>query len=214
MPFRIYQIAQGEAVIAETTVQILPSGVSGQRGALRRLVHPDPDTFPPVVYYRNPDRLYNFDGEELRHPITAAVRTLASTRTVRFEELTEDVIVVEEWNAEGGLSMPLFLFQQLYEYLVNPPANDPLAPSYIHWEPRDQTDDVWEVEFLQLQVGGGSPGRYSMKRWQADGGPNDSRTPGALILTPTDTMDVSPTALLDQPVFLTMRLIGVVSEPS
>lgn len=210
MTYRVFQIGQGTPVVATATLQLLPTGVSGSRGALRRLVHPDAATFPPVVYYRNPDRLYNFDGEELRHPITAAVRTLTATRTVRFEEETGDVVVVEEWTADGGLSVPLFLFQQLYEYLVNPPDNDPLAPSYILWEPRDQTTDVWRVELLQLQVGGGSPGRFSMRRWQAGGGPNDPRVPGALVLTPTDVMDVSPTALLDQPVFLTMRLVSVV----
>lgn len=206
MSFRIYQIQQGVAVEAVAEVQLLPSGSTGVAGALRRLVHPDGGLLPPLVYYRNPDRTFNFDNDVLRHPITSVTRTLSSSRTVRFEEVTEDVIVTERWEAGGGLSMPGFMFRQLYNYLVNPPAFSAVAQTYIIWEPRDETDDTYEVEVIGLQVGSG-PGRFSIKKHVARGGASDPQTPGTLA-TPTDTMDVAPTYLLDQPVDLTMRIIS------
>jgi hypothetical protein len=205
--FRIYQLQQGVEVEAESTVFLLPSGLSGVRGALRRLVHPDSGEFPPLVYYLNPTRTFNFSTDVLRHPIAAVVRTLSSSKTIRFEEVIEDVVVVEQWETGGGVSMPLFMAHQLMEYLNNPPAFASVNQTYIIWEPRDETDDTYEVEVLGVQIGGGSPGKYSMKRFIASGGPSDPDNPGP-IDTPTDTMDVSPTALIDQVVTVTMRIIS------
>lgn len=206
MTFRIFQVLQGDEVAEQDTVQLLPSGLTGTTGALRRLVHPDAGTFPALVYYSNPTRTFNFDSDVLRHPIASIVRTLSTSKTIRFEEVVEDVVITEQWEPGGGLSMPVFFFRQLYEYLVNPPEFDPALQTYIIWEPRDDSDDTFEVEVLGLQVGGGSPGKYNVKKYIGRGGPNDPQTPGT-ILTPTDTMDVSPTALLDQVVTLTMRII-------
>lgn len=206
---RLYQILQGTPITATPTVQLLPSGVQGTRGALRRLVHPEDSTWPAIVYYRNPDRTLNFSTDYLRHPINSLVRTASSTKLVRFEEVAEDVIVTELWEAGGGLSLPLFVIHQLYEYLNNPPAFSATAQQYIVWEPRDETDDTYRVQVIGLQVGGGG-GRYNMRRRWSNGGPNDPTTPGT-ILTPTDTMDVSPNPLMDQPVALTMRIIEKVA---
>lgn len=211
MSVRIFQVLQGAPATASSTIQLLPSGLTGIRGSLRRLVHPDTANFPPVVYYLNPTRTYNFDSNVLRHPIAALVRTLSSSKLVRFEEVTEDVVITEVWEPGGGLSMPVFLFRQLYEYALNPPAFAAVGQTFITWEPRDETESTWNVEVIGIQVGGGSPGRFNVKKFQADGGPNDPRTPTATILTPTDTMDVSPTALIDQPVVLTMRIVSQAS---
>lgn len=207
MTFRNYQIQQGIAVTAQSSVQLLSAGQTGTRGARRRLVHPTSGTFAPIVYYLNPTRTINFDNDVLRSPITSTIRTLGSTRVVQFAELAEDVIVQELWESRPGLSMPVFMFRFLYEYLVNPPAFDAVSPVYIQWEPRDRTEKVYNVQVLGLEVG--SRG-YSIRHWQSDGGPNDPGAPGATGLTPTDTMDVSPTAILDQPVTLTMRIVGEV----
>ena len=207
MSYRIYQLQQGVAVEVTSTIVLLPSGLSGTRGALRRLVHPDSGNFPPIVYYLNPTRTFNFSTDVLRHPIASVVRTLTSSKTIRFEEVVEDVVVVEQWEIGGGVSMPLFLCHQLYEYSNNPPEFSSVNQQYIIWEPRDETADTYEVEVLGVQVGGGSPGKYSMKRYLGDGGPNDPNNPGP-VLSPLDTLDVSPTALIDQVVMVTMRIIS------
>lgn len=206
MTFRIFQLGQGTVEEAVAEVQLLPSGLTGVQGSLRRLVHPSLGLLPPLVYYRNPDRTFNFDADVLRHPIAAVTRTLSTSKTVRFEEVTEDVVVTERWEAAGGLSMPVFMFRQLYNYLNNPPPFSAAAQTYIIWEPRDETDFTYEVEILGLQVGSG-PGKFSIKKYQARGGPSDPTNPGTQD-TPTDSMDVVPTAILDQPVDLTMRIIS------
>lgn len=210
MTVRIYQIMQGLPITASSTLQLLPSGLTGTRGALRRLVHPDTANFPALIYYQNPTRTYNFDSDVLRHPLTALTRTLSSSKLVRFEEVTEDVVITEVWEPGGGLSMPLFLARQLYEYVLNPPAFAAIGQTYITWEPRDETDSTWNVELIEMQVGSGSPGKYNFKKYQSWGGPNDLQTPGP-VLTPTDTMDVSPTALIDQAVSVTMRVVSQAS---
>lgn len=206
---RLYQILQGLPITATPSVQLLPSGITGTRGSLCRLVHPESDDWPPIVYYRNPDRRFNFSTDYMRHPLISVIRTASSSKLLRFEEVVEDVIVTEVWNAGGGLSVPLFMVHQIYEYLNNPPAFSALAQEYIIWEPRDETDDTYWVQMVGAQVGGGSPGAFNMKRWWARGGPNDPWTPGP-IDTPTDTMDVSPNPLIDQPLVLAMRIIGKV----
>lgn len=207
MAFRIYQIGQGVPVEAEDTIQLMSSGEPASPGSLRRLVHPDSDLFPPLTYYANPTRTFNFANDVWRSPIINIQRTLSSTKVIRFEEVLEDVIVTEVWEPLGGFSMPFFMFAALYEYWVNAPALDIVTPQYILWEPRDETEDVYKVELVGLQLGSGSPGRYNFRRHRAAGGPSA----GGTIDTPTDTMDVSPTSLLDQPVALALRIVEKVS---
>jgi len=203
---RIYQIGQGTPVVAESTVQLLSAGLTGSKGAKRRLVHPDSATHPTLTYYKNPDRTVNFDQDILRHPIASAIRTIGGTVVVRFEELDEDVIVSEVWEAGGGFSMPVFQFRDLYNLFLNPPAFAAVGQLYTRWEPRDETDDAYHVELLDLQVGGGGLGKFDVKKWCADGGPNDPNLPGA-IANPLDSLDVSPTALIDQQVTLVLRIV-------
>jgi len=210
MTYRIYQIGQGVPVEAVSSVQLLSVGVEGTLGALRRLVHPDGDVFPPLTYYTNPIRTFNFATDTLRHPIVNVSRTLSSTKVIRFEEVVEDVVVTEVWEPIGGLSMPFFMLAYLYEYLNNPPALDIANPQYIIWEPRDETTDTYKVELIGVQVGGGSPGKFNMRQYRARGGPNGVSGLGT-IDTPTDTMDVVPSTLLDQPVSVTMRIVEKVA---
>jgi len=206
MTSRLYQVLQGTAVTAASTVTLLPSGVQGDRSALCRLVHPDTSNFPAVVYYRNPDRRFNFSTDVLKHPITAVVRTASSSKLIRFETLDIDTVVTEVWQGGRTLSMPLFMFHQLEEMVENPPDFDPIDQQYIIWEPRNETDDTYKVEVIGCQVGGGNPGKFNMRRWYAAGGPSDPVSPGDRD-TPTDTMDVSPSPIIDQNVILTMRII-------
>lgn len=203
MTFRIYQVQQGVPITAVSSLQLLSAGEAGTATAHRRLVHPDGDLFPPITYYTNPTRTFNFANDVLRHPIVDVTRTLTSSRTIRFEEVVEDVIVTEQWEPIGGLSMPFFMYAFLYEYLVNPPELDIANQQYIIWEPRDETVATFRVEVIGLQLGSGNPGRHSIRRLRAKGGPSD----GGTIATPTDTMDTSPTSILDVLVTLTMRII-------
>ncbi len=206
MTRRVFQLLQGVPVVAAPTVQLLPAGEVGDRGALRRLVHPDTRNFPPLVYYLNPTRTFNFDTDVLRSPIISTTRTLNSTVTTRFEEVVEDVIVIERWEPLGGLSIPTFVWREFYNYWVNPPAFSQTDQEYIRWYPRDETTSSYDIEIVDLRVGGGSPGRYGIRKHRSIGGPNDDRAPGP-TLTPTDTMDVSPSSILDQPLDLFMRMI-------
>ncbi len=207
MSSRLYTYLQGASVTAAATLQLLPSGSTGTRGALRRLVHPDSANFSPLVYYRNPDRQGNFDTDVLRTPIVSVIRTAAASRTLRFEEIESDVLVREQWLPEGGLSMPDFMFRQLYEYYVNVPDFSATNQEYITWEPRDETTSSWKVQIIDLNVGGNTLGTYNIRKYIAAGGPSDPLDPGPLF-TPTDGLDVSPGApILDAPVTLTMRII-------
>jgi len=203
---RTYQINQGIPVSSTGQVTLLPAGLTGTRGARRRLVHPDTTSFSPVLYDRNPQRTVNFDNDVLLKPAVTVVKTATSTRVVRFDELEEDVIVTEIWEAAGGLSVPGYFFRQLYEMAVNQPAFVPSAPVYIQWEPRDRTDDVYNVEIVGFGLGGQA---YDFRPWVSEGGPNDPNNPGT-ILTPTDVLDVTPAEILDRPITLSMRIVAKV----
>lgn len=205
MAFRNYQIVEGTTVSAASSVTLLPSGLTGTLGALRCLTYPG-NTFAPIIYYTNPTRTFNLNSDVLRHPIVGVSRTLDSTKVIRFEENEEDVIVSEVWENSGGVGMPDFMFKQLYEYLLNPPPFDSLAQTYIQWCPRDESDDVFNVELIGLVLGEGSPGQYSVKKFRGRGGVAE----GGAIKTPTDSLDVSPTAFLDRSVTLTLRIVNKV----
>jgi len=198
--FRTYPILQGTVTTASTTVQLLPAGVTGTPGALRRLVHPNSALMPPLVYFRNPDRRGNFDAQVLRSPLATLVRTIDDSKLVRFEENQQDVIVTETW--EGELSMPTFFFRLLYNYFINPPAFSVVNPVYIQWEPRDESTDVYNIEILDLQLGSGAPSKFDVRKYSGQG--------GSVIEHPGYGLDVSPTTFLDRPVTLTFRVVSIV----
>ncbi len=208
MSLRIFQILQGAATAAVSTQQLLTAGLTGTRGALRKLSHPDTINFPPLTYFRNPDRLLNYGNEVLRHPITDVERTLSSSKTVRFEQVDEDVVITETWNAQGGVSLPLGFFNSLYELLVNPPVFSATAQTFIQWEPRDRSTEKWNVEFLEMQLGT-QRFAFDTRYLIAEGGPTDPGNPGT-INTPTDTVESVASALFDQPLSLRFRLISLV----
>ena len=204
MASRLYTILQGSPAAASSTLQLLPTGLGGTQGALRRLVHPDTTNFPAVVYYTNPTREVNFDAEVQLTPIVQVIRTLTGSRVIRFDELEEDVVVQEIWEPAGGLSMPVFFYRQLKELAINQPAFSSTSQQFTVWEPRDRTADTWRVQVLDCFC-------PSFKHYRDRGGPNDANVPGT-ILTPSDTTDANgPTAFLDQTVTLTMRIVEKVT---
>ena len=173
-------VIQGAAaVVAEDEVVFLGIGSAGDPDACRRLVFPASVTplLPPIVYSianvcRNPDRTFNLDNAVLPHPITEAVRTLGSTRVIRFEEQEEDVIVTEQWvGSQRQLAMTTALWRQFYEYLINAKLIPSIGPDFIQWEPRDRTDRIYNVELLSLSVGGGEgERRFDVVDLKDDGG--------------------------------------------
>ncbi len=208
-------INAGPPVVAEEEVTFLGIGSAGDPGACRRLVFPANVTplLPPIVYSvgglcRNPDRTFNLDNDVLPHPITSAVRTIGSTRVIRFEERTEDVIVTEVWEGSNTLfPMTTALWRQFYEYLVNADLIPGGGPDFITWEPRDRTARIYNVEILSLSVGGGDgEARFDVVDFRDAGGLND----GGTIANALDNLNLLPTGMLDRTVELRMRIVSEV----
>ena len=205
-------VIQGAAaVVAEDEVVFLGIGSAGDPDACRRLVFPASVTplLPPIVYSianvcRNPDRTFNLDNAVLPHPITEAVRTLGSTRVIRFEEQEEDVIVTEQWvGSQRQLAMTTALWRQFYEYLINAKLIPSIGPDFIQWEPRDRTDRIYNVELLSLSVGGGEgERRFDVVDLKDDG--------GGEIQNALDSLSPVPTGAIDREVELRMRILSEV----
>jgi hypothetical protein len=203
-------IQQGVPEEDPNVVTFLGTGSAGDKDACRRLVFPSSvsTALAPLVYAissggicLNPTRTFNLDNAVLPHPITQAVRTIGSTRTIRFEENIEDVIVTELWEPRGGSSMPTGLFRLFYDYLINSrliPAQGP----YIVWEPRDRTTKKYNVTLLSLSVGEGEDDRrFDVADLRAQQGVIDN---GIDDLIGPDTV----TGLIDRSVRLIMRVIS------
>ena len=207
----IIVIQQGAAVVAEEEVTFLGIGSAGDPEACRRLVFPAnvSPLLAPIVYAigascANPDRTLNLDNAVLPHPITESVKTLGTTKVVRFENLDEDVIVSEIWEAdETNQRLTTALFRMFYEYLINAKLVDSTGPDFITWEPRDRTTRIYNVELLSLDVGGGGPEeRFDVV---------DLRDPGGdEIQTGTDPLNLTPTGVVDREMRLRMRIISEV----
>lgn len=198
-----YIIGQGTPTVVESTVQLLGVGADGTVGAKRIMTHPDSTTFPPVSYYRNPDFTVNLDNEVLTAPLATPILTLSSTQLVRFDTNLEDVIISEVWEGSTGrASMPTFLFRELYEYLINPPAFDAQNQSYISWQPRDRNTTSYDIQLYQITVGGGEGAQsFSMREIRLPESP--------VIANPLQTMDVSPTGLILAAVTVRFRIVRV-----
>lgn len=207
-------IQQGDPVVAESAVTFLGAGSAGDPTACRRLVFPASVSplLAPIVYAvgspsacLNPTTTLGLDNVALTHPITSTVRTIGTTKTVRFESVLADVVVTEVWEPTRGAAMPTSLFRLLYEYLVNATLIDATAGPFIQWEPRDRTTRIYNVELLSLSVGGGEgESRFNIRDIREAGG-QPLTLDGALSgLNPT------PTGLIDEEVELRMKVISEV----
>lgn len=199
-------IQQGTPIVASTQVTFLGIGTQGDVAAKRRLVHPDTD-LAPIVYWGNPTRSINIDNDVLKHPISAVITTLGSTRVVRFERGTDDVVVQEIWTgSDQEAAMPSFFLRQLYEYLNNPPAFSSSAQTYIQWLPRDRNAKTYNVEIISLRVGGGgrSDAAFDFVDVRARGG----TFKGGDYQNPLDGLSVLETGLVDRTVTLRMRVVS------
>ena len=207
-------IQQGAAVVDEEEVEFLGIGSAGDPEACRRLTFPAnvSPLLVPIVYAIgpqgaccNPLRTLNLDNKVLPHPFTDAVRTLGSTRVLRFEESDEDVIVTEIWpGSDSDAAMTTALFREFYEFLINAkliPASGVLG--FIQWEPRDRTEKIYNVELLSLEVGGGGEQqRFDVIDLRDRGGDTIANALGSLSPVPT--------GVIDREVRLRMRVISEV----
>ena len=206
-------IQQGAPTIVEEPITFLGTGSAGDPDACRRLVFPAgvSPLLAPIVYQvtdlgicLNPTRTFNLDNTVLPHPVTNPVKTIGSTRVVRFDQETEDVIVTEQWDVDGGSSMPTFFLRLLYEYLINQPPFDPSQIDFITWEPRDRSDRIYSVDLLSLSVGGGTgETQFDIRDIRGKGGDE--------VAKGTDFLNTLPTGLVDQEVSLRMRIIADVT---
>lgn len=197
-------IALGAPTVVPSTLTILSVGQDGDPAASGLLAHPDSANFPPIAYQFNPDFTSNLDNEVLTSPTGRVVKTGSSSKLIRNEGLLEDVVCEETWGAQEGrrASMPSFMFRQLYEYLINPPAFSAAAQTYIEWSPRYRSLATYNVELFQMKVGGGSGAQvFNVNELRGQVGP---------IASPFDLLDVSPTGWIDQAVVVSMHIVSQV----
>lgn len=202
---RLFEIFQGSATTAQEVSTILGLGPTGDATARRRLVHPEPASFAPILYFQNPDRTWNLDNDLLYAPITAVLRALDGSAVTRFEEVMADVLVTELWvGSDQKFSMPAFFFRQLYEYLLNPPTYNPANQAFIQYSPQDKNTKTWNVELIRLAVGAGTdPSQlYDINEFFPRG-------------SPLENLDAAfaneGSGLLDRSVMLQMKIVSEVT---
>lgn len=207
---RLYEIFQGTPTVVDEVVTILGLGPTGDATLRRRLVHPDAANFEPILYWSNPDRTFNLDNELLRAPLTAVLRALEGSAVTRFDQVDADVVITEVWQATNQkFSMPAFLFRQLYEYLLNPPAWTPSAPIFIQYSPQDKNPKTYNVELVRLVVGsGGDPTQlYDVTEFFPAGA-------GSGVADPLAGLDAAfeneGSGLLDRTVLFQMKVVSEV----
>ena len=200
-------VQAGSPVVATTGLTFLGTGSEGTFGACRRLVFPAgvSPLLAPIVYSvgpngacLNPTATLNFDKIPLTKPTINVVKTIGSTRVVRFDEAEEDVVVTEIWSPTGGASMPTSLFRLFKEYLDNAPPFTPAQTDFIVWEPREKTDRTYQVELLGIEVGG------------QDFNVRDLRTVAGDFDDALTTLNTTPTGLVDEEVRMRMRVVAEV----
>src|SRR3990167_1313714 len=197
-------IEEGAPIEVAETVTFLGIGSAGDPSAAR-VVTPPNSLLAPITYWGNPTRTLNLDNNVLYKPISSAVLTLGSRRVVRFETNVEDVIVTEIGTGDDSrASMPTFFLRQLYEYLINPPVFDSEDQEYIMWEPRDRNARVFNVEFVDLIVGGGED--FDVMDLRDLGG----KFKGGSMSNALDGLNVLETGLVDREVRLVMRIVSEV----
>lgn len=204
----IATIQQGTPTTATAAITFLGIGSAGDPSACRRLVHPD-SLLAPIVYSVggecfNPERTINLDNDVLPHPNTSSVETLGTTRVVRFDRQTQDVIVTEIWpGSQTRAAMSTAFFRMLYEYLNNAPQYTIGQTDFIVWEPRDRTTKTYNVELLELRVGGPA-GEFDVADILG-------ANPGGTIKRGLEDLNAVATGLVDREVRLTMRIISEVT---
>ena len=121
---------------------------------MRRITHPSfaaTDGEGIYTYLCNPAETLNFVLTPTQKVDTVLHKTLGGTVIVRQAEVEDDVIITETWTGGSGrLSMPAAMFQKLWDFYTTIPA----IGQYVQWEPRDVNDVAYDVEIVDLTLGG------------------------------------------------------------
>jgi hypothetical protein len=103
------------------------------------------------TYDSNPDETHNFHIVPARRVETIVQKTISSSILVRQPENDEDVIVTEIWTGGGNkLSILADQYRTFYNFWVTIPE----VGEYIVWEPKDITTDTYQIEIVDVQLGG------------------------------------------------------------
>ncbi|MCP4251074.1 MAG: hypothetical protein GY778_28890 [bacterium] len=202
----ISTIQQGVPVVEADAITFLGIGSAGDLDACRILTFPD-SLLPPIVYSVagecfNPERTVNLDNNVLFAPTTSVVKTLGTTRVVRFENAEEDVVVTEIWpGSQTRAAMSTAFFRQLYEYLINAPEFTIGQTDFVTWQPRDRNDKTYNVDIVGLEVGG-PPGELDVS--------DIFGTVSSGTIKRFPDLNTTPTGLVDREVRLRMRIISEV----
>lgn len=212
MASRVYEIFAGTPATASQVVTFIGTGSAGTPGAARILTHPN-SLLAPITYLTNPDRSLNLDNVVLSAPLISTALTLEDRKVFRFESNLADTIVTEVWEASGPkAAMVAAQFRLFYEYWINPPPFDAVNQTYIQWEPRDRNALKFNVEIVNLSVGGGGRGggdtsaQFDLNEIIPKGGVND----GGDTFMPLDSFDDSGSGLVDRNVVLQMKIVSQV----
>ncbi len=198
-------VTLGVPITTTTGVTFHGIGTAGTYGALRRLVHPN-SSLAPLIYAQNPPVYSNIDTDVLVAPITNTVLTLDDTKVVRFERLQKDMVVEELWpGSRQNPSMTTAFFQMFYEYWKNPPALTGNVGEFIVWEPREKTDDTYQVELVGLILGREQVA-YESTEFRAPGGIYK----GGSFMNALDGANATETGVLLAPVRLRLKIVAKV----
>lgn len=158
-------IGQGTPTVVTPSVEVLGAAQSGTVGALHVLTHPTSSSFPPLTYDLNPTYVVNMDNKVLRPASSGLVQTFDSSAVVRFDFNVIDVPITEVWEGNrSNASMRGSFFRLLYEYYINTPTFDALSPEYITWQPRQFNAKTYNIEILDLTVGGRGADAFRMRQ--------------------------------------------------
>lgn len=120
--------------------------------ALRRLTHPSfpqEDGLGIFTYLSNPDITRNFIYQPVAKVDAAVQRTLTSSVLIQQPQLDEDVVITEIWTGESKASTLAEMARTLLEFWRTIPA----VGENLTWEPLDVTEDSFEVQIVNVQVG-------------------------------------------------------------
>lgn len=174
-------IGAGSAVVDSITIPILP--VLSPGTGKGRLIHP---TLGTLDYPNKPDEWVNIDQDVVIPPIWTTTKTLKGSINVLSQADIRDVIVEEHWAQE--MNVTIGFLRMLLAFWCNPP--DP-SGTPVQWWPNYATTLGYQVVLLNLQVGSG----LQNGRERSDG----------ITLNP---LVYDPVNWVDEPVTLTMRILG------
>ncbi len=211
MPTRIYEIFAGAPAAVSVGATLVGTASSGTPGAARTLTHPDASSgLVPIAYPINPDRTSNLDNAVMTTSLNSTVLTLGDRKLVSHPGNLADVICTEQWTAgRPVMSMNAGFFRLLYEYFINPPAFDPITPTYIQWAPSDKTTIVYNVQIVNLSTD--SPTGDPVNQFDVNELIAGIGIGGGDAQDGQEAFDVGATGWLDKSIFLRLKMISVVA---